>query len=235
MSTFVAEVKSLARYYNEGQDNEVRAVDGVSFGVEPGEFLALAGPSGSGKSSVLNCIGCLDAPTSGEVWVGGERVSGRSLHDLSDTRNQKIGFVFQSFNLIPVLTAFENVSFSLDIQGKYSRVETRDRVMEMLERLGIASEAHRRPAELSGGQQQRVAIARALIKKPSLILADEPTANLDSGTSDTIIEVMRQMRDELGATFVFSTHNRLLMERAERLIKLVDGQIASDERRGSSP
>ena len=234
MPEFVANIKNLCRYYNQGMENEVRAVDEVSFDVEQGEFLAIAGPSGSGKSTVLNCMGCLDTPTSGEIWVGGEEVSSRSLHDLSETRNHKIGFVFQSFNLIPVLTAFENVAFSLDIQGKYSRSEIRDKVMVMLERLGIAGEAHRRPAELSGGQQQRVAIARALIKSPSLILADEPTANLDSATSDTIIEVMRQMRDELNATFVFSTHNRVLMERAERLITLVDGRISSDDRRGGS-
>jgi putative ABC transport system ATP-binding protein len=235
MSELVANVKDLRRYYNIGNDNEVRAVDGVSFAVEQGEFLAIAGPSGSGKSTVLNCVGCLDSPTSGEIWIGGEEVHGRSLHELSETRNHKIGFVFQSFNLIPVLTAFENVAFSLDIQGKYSRGEIRDRVMAMLERLGIPGEAHRRPAELSGGQQQRVAIARALIKNPSLVLADEPTANLDSATSDTIIEIMRQMRDELNATFVFSTHNQVLMERAERLITLVDGQIDSDERREATP
>jgi putative ABC transport system ATP-binding protein len=228
MSEFVAELVDLHRLYNAGKDNEVRAVDGVSLQIKKREFLAIAGPSGSGKSTILNCLGCLDTPSSGEVWVDGERVSDRSLSALSETRSRKIGFIFQSFNLIPVLTAFENVAFSLDIQGDLGRVEIRERVMNLLERLGISAEAHRRPGELSGGQQQRVAIARALIKNPALILADEPTANLDSATSDNIIDLMRQMRDELDATFVFSTHNTVLMGRAERLVKLVDGQIVSD-------
>ena len=194
-------------------------------------MVAVAGPSGSGKTTLLNMYGCLDKPTSGKVYVDGEDITNMNKKQLAHIRNHKIGFIFQSFHLIPVLSAYENVEFALQIQGKLSPAERKERIMPILETLGIASLADRRPGEMSGGQQQRVAIARALAKKPALILADEPTANLDSKTSAAIIELMLKLNQE-GATFVFSTHDPMVMEAAPRLVHVLDGHVQSEENRG---
>jgi putative ABC transport system ATP-binding protein len=191
-------------------------------------MVAVAGPSGSGKTTLLNMFGCLDKPSKGTVIVDGLNVTNMNKKQLANIRNHKIGFIFQSFHLIPVLTAFENVEFTLQIQGNMSASERKERIMPLLETLGIAHLADRRPTEMSGGQQQRVAIARALAKKPKIILADEPTANLDSKTSQAIIDEMVKL-NEAGATFVFSTHDNMVMEAAPRLVRVLDGRVVSDE------
>ncbi|TNE52397.1 MAG: ABC transporter ATP-binding protein [Deltaproteobacteria bacterium] len=189
---------------------------------------AIVGPSGSGKSTLLNIIGCLDTPTSGEVLIDGQGVVGVSKKELAHIRSQKVGFIFQSFHLIPVFTAYENVEFALQIEGTTKPSERKDIIMPLLDSLGIGQLANRRPGEMSGGQQQRVAIARALVKKPALILADEPTANLDSKTSMSIVEQMVQLNQEEGVTFVLSTHDPMLMEAIPRVVRLLDGKIVDD-------
>ena len=209
----------------------VQAVRGISLEIEKGAFLSLAGPSGSGKTTVLNLLGALDTPTSGTVEIGDESIEGLDSNTLADFRNTHVGFVFQTFNLIPVLTLRENVEFPLQLQGVTDKDERRDRVEKILEQVGLNDIADRRPAELSGGQQQRVAVARALIKDPTLVLADEPTANLDSTTAEEVMALMQSMNENLGTTFVFSTHDPLVMGHATRLVRLHDGAIESDERR----
>jgi putative ABC transport system ATP-binding protein len=201
----------------------VTALAGVSLQVAPGEFLALAGPSGSGKTTLLNLIGCLDTPTAGEIAIDGEPVTSWSAGRRADLRASKLGFVFQTFNLIPVLTAWENVEYPLLIRRRRGDVATR--VSRALEQVGLADRARHRPAELSGGQQQRVAIARALVGEPSLVLADEPTANLDSATGHEIIELMRRLNRERGTTFVFSTHDPRIMKAADRVLEMTDGRL----------
>jgi putative ABC transport system ATP-binding protein len=201
----------------------VTALAGVSLQVAPGEFLALAGPSGSGKTTLLNLIGCLDTPTAGEIAIDGEPVTSWSAGRRADLRASKLGFVFQTFNLIPVLTAWENVEYPLLIRGR--RREVAARVSGALEQVGLADRARHRPAELSGGQQQRVAIARALVGEPSLVLADEPTANLDSATGHEIVELMRRINRERGTTFVFSTHDPRIMKAADRVLEMTDGRL----------
>jgi putative ABC transport system ATP-binding protein len=231
----VVELVDAFRIYNPGE-NEVRAMNGVNLTVNHGDFLALVGPSGSGKSTVLNCLGCLDKPTSGTVLVEGQNTDKLKSAQLSRLRNERIGFIFQSFNLIPVFTAYENIEFALQILGGLSDDERKNRVAEIVDTLGLTEHQHRRPSELSGGQQQRVAIGRALVKRPALILADEPTANLDRKTSSDIIALMRKMNEELGATFVFSTHDEHLMTHVRRIVRLVDGAITADEQvKATSP
>jgi putative ABC transport system ATP-binding protein len=201
----------------------VTALAGVSLQVAPGEFLALAGPSGSGKTTLLNLIGCLDTPTAGEIAIDGEPVTSWSAGRRADLRASKLGFVFQTFNLIPVLTAWENVEYPLLIRGR--RRDVAARVSGALEQVGLADRARHRPAELSGGQQQRVAIARALVGEPGLVLADEPTANLDSATGHEIVELMRRINRERGTTFVFSTHDPRIMKAADRVLEMTDGRL----------
>ncbi len=207
------------------------ALKEVDLEVNQGEFLALAGPSGSGKTTILNIIGLLDKPSSGKYSFAGEDSAARSDNTLAELRRDLIGFVFQTFNLIPVLTAFENVEFPLLMQGGMTAAERRNKVEALLREVGLGEFMQRRPAEMSGGQQQRVAVARALVKQPSLVLADEPTANLDSRNGREILELMKAMNEKTGATFLFSTHDRMVMDLAGRLIQLRDGRIHSDETR----
>ncbi len=228
--TVTAQLAEVKKIYRVG-DLEVLAVRGVSLAIEAAAFLSIAGPSGSGKTTVLNLLGALDTPTSGTIEIGGRSTEGMSSKDLADFRNTHLGFVFQTFNLIPVLTVRENVEFPLQLHGMGHKDERRGRVDTMLREVGLGEMAERRPTELSGGQQQRVAIARALVKNPTLVLADEPTANLDSGTAGEIIDLMQEMNEKHGTTFVFSTHDPMVMERATRLVRLRDGLVESDERR----
>ncbi len=205
----------------------VNALRGVTLSFGAGEFTAVAGPSGSGKSTFLHLVGCLDAPTSGTVSVGGADTSRLSRKDLALLRRRGIGFIFQAYNLIPVLTARENVSLPLVLLGR-TQAEARDEADRALAEVGLADLGGRRPKEMSGGQQQRVAIARALVKRPALILADEPTANLDSKTGREVLELMLDLNRREGTTFLFSTHDRMVMEYARRLIELRDGRVESE-------
>jgi putative ABC transport system ATP-binding protein len=223
MSERVA-VKGVSKTYRLGQVT-VTALEGVSLAVKAGEFLAVAGPSGSGKTTLLNLIGCLDTPTSGEVEIDGEAISRLSAGRRADLRARKLGFVFQTFNLIPVLTAWENVEYPLLLQRR--RGDVAGRVRAALEHVGLADRARHRPPELSGGQQQRVAIARALVTEPALVLADEPTANLDSRTGHEIVELMRRLNRERGTTFVFSTHDPRIVNAADRVLEISDGRLQS--------
>jgi putative ABC transport system ATP-binding protein len=228
-TTAAVRTENLWKIFENG-DIRVEAVRGVTFRVEPGEFVVLAGPSGSGKTTLLNMIGGLTRPTNGKVWVDGREIGGLPDRDLAELRLNRIGFVFQAYNLLPVLTALENAEFTLLLRGSEAE-ERRRRVGKLFKRIGIEGLEDRLPGKLSGGQQQRVAVARAVVGEPALVLADEPTANLDMATSTSLIELMEELNRELGTTFVFATHDRHLMDRARRNIRLVDGQIVSDERR----
>jgi putative ABC transport system ATP-binding protein len=221
MST-LATVKDVSKTYRLGKVT-VTALAGVSLGVEGGEFLAVAGPSGSGKTTLLNLIGCLDRPTSGEIVVDGEATSAMSPGRRAELRAEKLGFVFQTFNLIPVLTAAENVEYPLLLGRR--RGDPAERVRAALADVGLADRARHRPPELSGGQQQRVAIARALVTEPALVLADEPTANLDSRTGQEIVDLMRRLNRERRTTFVFSTHDPRIMKAADRVLEISDGRL----------
>jgi len=201
----------------------VPALRGVSLAVEPGEFMAVAGPSGSGKSTLLNLIGCLDSPSSGRVFVDGQDVQSLDDDALSDLRAHKIGFIFQTFNLIPVLSALENVEFPLLFRG--GKHAGRERAQRALEEVGLQDFARHRPDELSGGQRQRVAVARALVTDPVIVLADEPTANLDSRTGEAIIDLMLEINRRDGTTFIFSTHDPKVMQHARRVVRLHDGRL----------
>jgi len=205
----------------------VRALRGVNIEFKGGEFSAIAGPSGSGKSTFLHLVGCLDTITSGDIIIGGTNTAKMSRNDLALLRRQSIGFIFQAYNLIPVLSVEENVSFPLTLMG-INKKEIKERTAKVLKDVGLNEMAKRRPKEMSGGQQQRVAIARALVKKPSLILADEPTANLDSTIGREILELMLELNKSEGTTFIFSTHDQMVMDYARRLINIRDGQIVSD-------
>ncbi|MGQ9628715.1 MAG: ABC transporter ATP-binding protein [bacterium] len=226
----VIELRGIKKDYRTGSV-PVPALRGVDFAVEEGEFTSIAGPSGSGKTTLLNIIGCLDRPTEGRVILDGQDISELNRNQLAEIRRHKIGFVFQTFNLIPVLTAYENVEFTLALLGRYSRDEMRRRVYGLLKEVGLEGLENRRPNDLSGGQQQRVAIARALIKEPKLVLADEPTANLDSETGEAILKLMLEMNRKNGTTFLFSTHDPRVMRFARRLVALRDGLIVGEERR----
>ena len=201
---------------------------GVTLTIQPGEFVVLAGPSGSGKTTLLNLIGGLTRPTGGKVWVDGMELTRMSSRELARLRLEKLGFIFQSYNLLPVLSALENAEFPLLLRG-LERSQRERRVRELFQRTGLAGLEHRRPGKLSGGQQQRVAVIRAVVGQPTLVLADEPTANLDSAASDVLLTVMEELNRDLGTTFLFATHDSRLMERSRRLIHLVDGQITSDQ------
>ena len=220
-------ILAVHRHFMLGETT-IEALRGISMDIHAGEFLAVWGPSGSGKSTLMNIIGLIDAPSSGEVWLDG--LDSHNLDDnaMTDFRGRKIGFVFQNFNLVPVLSALENVMLPLQIQGA-AEATARRRALEMLKDVGLEKFASQRPDKLSGGQRQRVAIARALVGKPKLIIADEPTANLDSDNSKTIIDLMRQLNRSLKVTFVFTTHDPRLLEHVDRKILLHDGMIAQDE------
>jgi putative ABC transport system ATP-binding protein len=224
----VISTKNITKVYNP-KKIPVNAVNGVSLSVEKGEFVAVIGPSGSGKSTLLNIIGGLDQPTSGEVMVGGHDLSDMSERELTKFRREHIGFVFQSFNLIPVLTASENMEFVMLLLG-YDKKRRKDRIMELARETGLEDKLKSKPSELSGGQQQRVAVARALAPKPEFILADEPTANLDSASAFKLLDIMAKLNEEEHITFIFSTHDQRVISRAKRVINLVDGKIESDIR-----
>lgn len=217
--------KNLSRFYQQGEE-VVHALDGVTLAVERGSFLSLCGPSGSGKTTLLNLIGGLDVPTSGEITVCGERVDQMSRSERAELRLRKLGFVFQAYNLVPVLSAQENVEFVMELQGVPVR-ERSERARATLKEVGLEGLENRRPGELSGGQQQRVAVARAIVANPEIVLADEPTANLDSKTAESLLELMRHMNEEHGVTFIFSTHDKLVMEFAKQLVRLKDGKIVA--------
>jgi putative ABC transport system ATP-binding protein len=225
----VITIDKVTRNYRTGEIVVPALVD-VSLEAEQGEFLSIAGPSGSGKTTLLNLIGCIDRPDSGEIFIDGEAVSARDRKQLALLRREKLGFVFQTFNLIPVLTAYENVSFVLSLLD-IRESEIRARSMVMLQEVGLDGKEDVLPGRLSGGQQQRVAIARALVKDPRIVLADEPTANLDSKTGEDILKLMERLNETHNTTFIFSTHDPMVMEYAHRLVSLHDGRVVSDERR----
>ncbi len=223
----VVELRNVSKVYTLGSV-EVRALDHVSLKVMPGEFISVVGPSGSGKSTLLSVIGCLAKPTSGRVLIDGVDVTELSEAELSDIRCLKIGFIFQFFNLIPTLTALENVELPMIFAGKLSEWEMRDRALELLDLVGLVDRANHRPSELSGGQQQRVAIARALANDPALVLADEPTGNLDSKTGSEVISLMEELNRETGKTFIIVTHDRNVAKRTRKMLYMVDGRLYED-------
>ena len=222
-------IENVSRNYKTGE-TVVKALKKVSLEIQDGEFISIAGPSGSGKTTLLNLIGCIDVLDEGEILINGEKVTQMSKKEMTDFRRNNLGFVFQTYNLIPVLSAYENVAFVLSILN-ISEEETRSRTMALLKEVGLEGMEDRRPGKLSGGQQQRVAIARALIKNPQIVLADEPTANLDSKTGEEILRLMKKMNEKYKTTFIFSTHDQMVMDYASRLVLLHDGTIISDERR----
>ena len=226
----VIEVSGVTKHYEEKGQVITRALQGVELKVEKGEFMSIAGPSGSGKTTLLNLLGALDTATSGSVRIDGRELSGMSQKDLSDLRRDRIGFVFQAYNLVPVLTAAENAEYVMELQGTPT-AERRKRVAELFERMGMKDLLNTRPLKMSGGQQQRVAVARAIASTPALVLADEPTANLDQATGRALVALMRELNRERGITFVFSTHDPMVLEQADRVVRLVDGKVASDERK----
>jgi putative ABC transport system ATP-binding protein len=225
----IIKVKDVEKIYNK-KTIPVHALNGVDLEIEKGEFTAIVGPSGSGKTTLLNIIGGLDTPDKGTVIIDGTDISKLSDNKLINFRKDKIGFVFQAYNLIPVLTAKENVEFVMLLQ-KRSKTERNKRTMELLEAVGIADKANSKPTQLSGGQQQRVAVARALAPKPTFILADEPTANLDSKSTTSLLDIMAKLNEEEHITFVFSTHDQRVIDRAKRVVTLDDGIITHDETR----
>lgn len=226
--TTIVDVQNVTRSFPLGKVT-VNALRGVSLKIQSGEFLAIAGPSGSGKTTLLNQIGCVDVPTSGRVIVDGAETGTLSEKDLTSLRLRSLGFIFQTFNLVSVLNVFQNVELPLLLQGGTTKSERKQRIDALLDGVGLSEQTLQRPNELSGGQRQRVAIARALITQPRIVLADEPTANLDSKTGTRIIDLMKAQNEALGTTFIFSTHDERVMAQARRIVLLEDGLISSDE------
>jgi putative ABC transport system ATP-binding protein len=226
----ILEARRVSKIY-ETRGVTTAALREVDLEVEPGEFTSLAGPSGSGKTTLLNLFGALDAPSEGRVLLEGDDYAELSPAQLAERRLRKLGFVFQAYNLIPVLTARENVEFVMELQGVRA-AERRERALEMLGEVGLRDLEGKRPLEMSGGQQQRVAVARAIVSRPRVVLADEPTANLDSGTATDLLDLMKRLNERHGVTFLFSTHDPLVIAKAERRVGLHDGRVVSDERSG---
>jgi putative ABC transport system ATP-binding protein len=224
----IVSIRDVVKEYELGT-TVVQALRGVTLDVMKGEFLSIAGPSGSGKTTLLNLIGCVDTATRGVVEVAGKDTAKLTERALTDLRLNTIGFIFQSFNLVAVLNVFQNVEFPLLLQRKAGAKERRDRVMGLLEQVGLHTHAKHRPSELSGGQRQRVAVARALVTDPLLVLADEPTANLDSATGNQIIDLMKELNQKKGTTFIFSTHDHKVMQHANAVIRLADGKVLARE------
>jgi len=223
----IIETQNLKKLYNEGSDIQVNALDGVNINIKQGEFTAIVGPSGSGKTTLLNIIGGLDHPTAGKVIIDGQDISRFSENQLIDFRLHNIGFVFQAYNLIPVLSAYENAEFIMLLQNRPFE-ERNKRVKDLLKAVGLEDQINKKPAQMSGGQQQRVAVARALASKPKFVLADEPTANLDSKSTTQLLDIMKKLNEEEGITFIFSTHDQRVIDRAKRIITLDDGKITGD-------
>ncbi|HEY9103444.1 ABC transporter ATP-binding protein [Chitinimonas sp.] len=221
----VVRIEHVCKDYLLG-DQKVQALKDITLSFEPGVFLAIAGPSGSGKTTLLNLIGCIDTPTSGKIFINDQDVSGRTPDQLADLRARTIGFIFQTFNLLPVLSAIENVEYPLLQRSDVSKEERQRRITTFLDIVGLSKYAHHRPNQLSGGQRQRVAIARALAIHPAIVLADEPTANLDHKTGEEILSLMKQINREFGTTFIFSTHDKRVIAKADRLVRVEDGEIA---------
>jgi len=222
----IVNMNDVTKIYRQGEV-EVQALRGLNLTIQSGEFTAISGPSGSGKTTALNLIGALDAPTSGRLIVDSQDLSQKSAGELARMRLARIGFIFQAYNLIPVLTAYENAEFVLMLRG-VPHAERREKVMAILKEVGMNSMADRKPDQLSGGQQQRIAIARAVVAEPALVLADEPTANVDSKTADALLDLMQRMNEEHKVTFLFSTHDKRVMDRAKRLLRLSDGLLVDD-------
>lgn len=223
----IVHVENVSKHYQQGSIT-VDALQNIDLRIDKGDFAALVGPSGSGKTTLLNMIGALDVPTSGKIFVADREIGTLSKKQRSKMRLQQIGFIFQEYNLIPVLSALENVEYVMLLQGVEEKLR-RQKAMQILKEVGLQNYEHRRPAQLSGGQQQRVAVARAIVSAPAIVLADEPTANLDSHTGAALLELMRELNSSHNVTFIFSTHDTMVMERAKRLITLKDGQIIADE------
>ena len=221
---YLVESNNISKIYQTGEVS-VQAIDDVSFTIDESSFVAFVGPSGSGKSTLLNMIGCLDPPTSGTLKVAGQDIKELGRSEAASFRGKNIGFVFQDFNLIPVLSVFENVEYPLIMVQNWPKAERRKRVAELLEAVGVADQAEKFPRQISGGQKQRVAVARALVTNAPLVLADEPTANLDRKSAERIIELMKKMRDEFGTTFIFSTHDPRVVKNAEIIFTLEDGRL----------
>ena len=226
----IVDITAVVKEYPLG-NQVVTALRGITLRIEKGEFTTIAGPSGSGKTTLLNLIGCIDVATRGQVRVAGQLTNTMSDKALTNLRLQKLGFIFQSFNLIQVLDAYQNVEFPLLLQGSHSAATRREMVESVIEKVGLKQYMHHRPTELSGGQRQRVAIARALVTRPEIVLADEPTANLDSVTGGAIIDLMRELNRTDRTTFIFSTHDHQVMSRADRIVRIGDGVVTTDERR----
>ena len=226
LKNMIVKAENIKKSYSQGK-MQVHALRGMSISIEQGEFMALAGPSGSGKTTMLNIIGGIDTPDSGSIIVDGNNYSDMKQSELAELRLQKIGFVFQAYNLIPVLSAEENVEYIMLLQGVPAK-ERKKKARAILDDVGLEGKYNRRPSELSGGQQQRVAVARAIVSNPAIILADEPTANLDSKTGESLLDMMREMNQEKKVTFVFSTHDNMVMDYAKRIVRIKDGQIEND-------
>ena len=224
----IVSLENVSKDYMLGK-TVVPALRDVTLSIDRGEFLSIAGPSGSGKTTLRNLVGCVDTPTAGRVVVGDQDTSTLSERELTELRLRTLGFIFQSFNLVSVLSVFQNVEFPLLLQGGLAKKERAARVLELLEAVGIAAHARHRPSELSGGQRQRVAIARALVTRPAIVLADEPTANLDSATGENIIDLMKEMNRKDGTTFIFSTHDPKVMAHASAIVRIADGRLAARE------